>query len=56
MDKESFCYLCPYIDSYPPSFFDPGYAECPGDFEPDSEFCPRHKEWLEEMEGEEDEY
>ena len=56
MVKEDFCYLCPYIEHFPPSFFDPGGAECPGEFEPDSDFCPRHKEWLEEMEGEEDEY
>jgi len=56
MNKENFCYLCPYIEYYPPSFFDPGDAECPGELDPDSEFCPRHKEWLEEMEGEEDEY
>jgi len=48
--KEDFCYLCPYIEHFPPSFFDPGDAQCPGGFEPDSNWCPRHKEWEEERE------
>lgn len=53
MMKEDFCYLCPYIEYFPPSFFDPGDAQCPGEFDPESQFCPRHKEWEEELREEE---
>jgi len=52
--KEDFCYLCPYIEYFPPSFFDPGDAQCPGGFEPNSEFCPRHNEWIEELDEEDE--
>jgi len=52
--KEDFCYLCPYIEHFPPSFFDPGDAQCPGGFEPNSEFCPRHNEWIEELDEEDE--
>ena len=54
MTKKDFCYLCPYIEHLPPSFFDPGDAQCPGEFEPENQFCPRHDEW-EEIRIEEEE-
>lgn len=53
MMKEDFCYLCPYIEYFPPFSFDPGDAQCPGEFDPDSIWCPRHKEWEEELREEE---
>lgn len=48
--KEDFCFGCGFSRFFPSSFFDPGDAQCPGEFEPDSQFCPRHKEWEEERE------
>ena len=48
--KEDFCFGCGFSRFFPSSFFDPGDAQCPGGFNPDSQFCPRHKEWEEERE------
>ena len=48
--KEDFCFGCGFSQFFPSSFFDPGDAQCPGGFNPDSQFCPRHKEWEEERE------
>jgi hypothetical protein len=48
--KEDFCFGCGFSRFFPSSFFDPGDAQCPGGFDPDSQFCPRHKEWEEERE------
>ncbi|MDI9594955.1 MAG: hypothetical protein QM279_06990 [Atribacterota bacterium] len=55
MTKEDFCYNCNFITFYPPDFFCPQDAECPGDFDPDNTYCPRHDGWLEELEDEEQE-
>jgi len=52
--KEGFCYICNFATHISPTFFDPGCSECPGDFDPDSEFCPRHNEWIEELREEEE--
>jgi len=51
--KEDFCFGCGFSRFFPSSFFDPGDAQCPGGFNPDSQFCPRHKEWEEELREEE---
>jgi len=48
--KEDFCFGCGFSRFFPSSFFDPGDAQRPGGFDPESQFCPRHKEWEEEME------
>lgn len=48
--KEDFCFGCGFSRFFPSSFFDPGDAQCPGGFDPESQFCPRHKEWEEERE------
>ena len=48
--KEDFCFGCGFSRFSPSSFFDPGDAQCPGGFDPESQFCPRHKEWGEERE------
>lgn len=48
--KEDFCFGCGFSRFSPSSFFDPGDAQCPGGFDPESQFCPRHKEWEEERE------
>lgn len=52
MRKDDFCYDCPYIDHYEPDFYDPGGDECPGEFDPESIWCPRRKEFLEVKEEE----
>ena len=51
--KEDFCFGCGFSRFFPSSFFDPGDAQCPGGFDPGSQFCPRHKEWEEELREEE---
>ena len=51
--KEDFCFGCGFSRFFPSSFFDPGDAQCPGGFDPDSIWCPRHKEWEEELREEE---
>ena len=51
--KEDFCFGCGFSRFFPSSFFDPGDAQCPGGFDPESQFCPRHKEWEEELREEE---
>jgi hypothetical protein len=51
--KEDFCFGCGFSRFFPSSFFDPGDAQCPGGFDPDSNWCPRHKEWEEELREEE---
>ena len=51
--EELFCYDCNYANHIKPTFLDPGSSECPGNFDPDSRFCPRHNEWLEELREEE---
>ena len=51
--KEDFCFGCGFSRFFPSSFFDPGDAQCPGGFDPESQFCPRYKEWEEELREEE---
>jgi hypothetical protein len=51
--KEDFCFGCGFSRFFPSSFFDPGDAQCPGGFDPESQFCPKHKEWEEELREEE---
>jgi hypothetical protein len=47
--KEDCCVGCGFSRFFPSSFFDPGTL-MPRGFDPDSQFCPRHKEWEEERE------
>lgn len=54
ISKEDFCWDCPFIEFTLSNFYDPGYEDCPGNFDPDNLFCLRHKEWIEYVEMQEE--